>query len=222
MLDIEETDPHFEDGLAHYNAGRFEEAVCEWRALLDDDPQDADKHYTLGCGLDEAGHTDEAIQHYQEAIRLDPNHSQAHYALIQRQYSILYSSHDKAELRKLQDLCRHALTLQPLGPTFEAATLEILSFTEWRIGKRTAAIKTLRRAIEIDPSSIDGYRRLAMMQKATFDLVGSFRTVQAYMQHPDFDPSLCVPCAMCKRRLAGIALGAVGGVLLIWRLRRMR
>lgn len=52
--------------------GKTDEAVVEWRRVLEIDPQNASAHYNLGAALMRKGSTAEGRKHLQEAHAIDP------------------------------------------------------------------------------------------------------------------------------------------------------
>lgn len=61
--------------------GRAEEAIVEYRAVLQRDPELATAHYDLGVLLAKTGRLDDAVFHLRETLRLQANQPVAHYHL---------------------------------------------------------------------------------------------------------------------------------------------
>ena len=82
MTATEAVDERLETAEEHFEAGRFDAALAEWREALRLEPADADVHYNLGPGLYDSGLPNEAAHHWREAIRLRPASFASHYHLI--------------------------------------------------------------------------------------------------------------------------------------------
>jgi len=68
-------------GLAYFNAGRFPEAIGQYKAALELQPAYPAVYNNLGNALGHTGHTSEAIGLYETAIRIEPGFAAAHYNL---------------------------------------------------------------------------------------------------------------------------------------------
>ncbi len=67
----------FKDGLAHLNAGRFEEAETAYRRILTQRPNVPEVHFNLGIVLLRQRKTDEAIAACRAALALRPDYQEA-------------------------------------------------------------------------------------------------------------------------------------------------
>ena len=81
-------DPERDSVFAHNNLGmalaeqnRLDEAIGEFRQVLQIDPLDADGHHNLGNALARQGRLREAVEQFHEALRIRPEHAKAHYDL---------------------------------------------------------------------------------------------------------------------------------------------
>ena len=59
------------------SAGRYEDAIVQFREALRIDPRHASAHCNLGVALKRSGKVDQAVAEYHKAIRLDPRHANA-------------------------------------------------------------------------------------------------------------------------------------------------
>ncbi|NIP84487.1 MAG: tetratricopeptide repeat protein, partial [Planctomycetales bacterium] len=58
----------FQRGLAHYRAGRLDQAITEWQKAVQADPDADIVSVYLGPALVRAGRPAEAIEHYKRAL----------------------------------------------------------------------------------------------------------------------------------------------------------
>jgi Flp pilus assembly protein TadD len=63
---------HTEQGLRHYQSGRYLEARSEFQLAVTDAPRSGEAHYNLGLALFALGETDEAREQFIEAANLAP------------------------------------------------------------------------------------------------------------------------------------------------------
>jgi cytochrome c-type biogenesis protein CcmH/NrfG len=62
---------------ASLNAGRMQEAIAAYQAILKREPDNVDALAHFGLILAMAGHADRAIEHFDRALRVDPNYPEA-------------------------------------------------------------------------------------------------------------------------------------------------
>lgn len=63
---------HYEQAMAHYNAGRFEAALLLFEQAYDEDPTPT-LRYNIAQSHWKLGHTEEAIQNYQQYLTMQPD-----------------------------------------------------------------------------------------------------------------------------------------------------
>jgi protein O-GlcNAc transferase len=68
-------------GVVLAEAGRVEEAMAHWRAVLTAKPGDARVHHNLGVALAQSGKLDEAVASLHQAIHFSPGYAEAHFNL---------------------------------------------------------------------------------------------------------------------------------------------
>jgi superkiller protein 3 len=59
----------------------YEEAIAEYRTVLEMTPDDARAHSNLGNALYQSGKVGEAVDEFRTALKLDPDNPHAHYNL---------------------------------------------------------------------------------------------------------------------------------------------
>jgi predicted TPR repeat methyltransferase len=74
--------------LEHHRTGQLRQAVAEYRAVLESDPENADAHLWLGILTYQAGRPDQAIGLLERAAALRPGDASAWHNLAQAQLSV--------------------------------------------------------------------------------------------------------------------------------------
>jgi tetratricopeptide (TPR) repeat protein len=80
MMQGDPQNPLRHDAVAtlYLDAGRYDEAIAEFRQSLQLNPDSAPTQYNLGFALSARGRREEAIAAFQAALRIDPDYAQAH------------------------------------------------------------------------------------------------------------------------------------------------
>lgn len=136
--------------LTFYRAGRFEDAIAEWRKALELDPGDAAAVSNLGAALHGAGRLGEAAREFARALELDPDNVRAHTNI-----GIALASSGKYD-----EAARHferALELRPGDAQARSAYGGMLVET----GQLDRAMPHLRIALELTPDSPDALNNYA-------------------------------------------------------------
>ncbi len=68
-------DAHYNLGLALIQTGRTTEAIEQYRAVLEINPDHTEAHKKLGDLLLQTGHAVEAAEQYEAALRNDPHYA---------------------------------------------------------------------------------------------------------------------------------------------------
>ncbi|MFH0982197.1 MAG: tetratricopeptide repeat protein [Planctomycetota bacterium] len=72
---------HYDRAVAYGLTGRTDQAIDEYRAVLESMPQNPHAHLGLGTALARRGETDAALEQFYEALRLWPEYAEAHFYL---------------------------------------------------------------------------------------------------------------------------------------------
>ncbi|HET7393245.1 MAG TPA: tetratricopeptide repeat protein, partial [Candidatus Binatia bacterium] len=81
----------FNDGVKHYQAGRFKEAVAAYDRAIKASPDASEAYNNRGLAYHKLGQTGNALKDYDQAVKLNPNFTDAVYnrgnaLLAQKQY----------------------------------------------------------------------------------------------------------------------------------------
>jgi tetratricopeptide (TPR) repeat protein len=69
-------------GMEYYEQGKFDEAIAEFQAAIELEPDNANAHRNLGTAYGEQGKWEKAATAYEQAIRLDPDFGEAYGDLV--------------------------------------------------------------------------------------------------------------------------------------------
>ncbi len=73
---------HVNLGIKYYKQGRLDEAIAEWQAAIELEPDDAKTYRNLGTAYLKQGKYEEAAAAYEKAIELDPDFGEAYGDLV--------------------------------------------------------------------------------------------------------------------------------------------
>jgi Flp pilus assembly protein TadD len=184
-----------ESGYAHNNLGmalaeqnRLDEAIVEFREVLQINPTDADGHHNLGNALARKGRLGEAVEQFHEALRIHPGHAKAHYDLgnaLARQ----------GELDTAVVHFRQALFFAPQDARAHYNLGQILV----RQGKLEEAIQHYRLALRIDPAHVKARYHLAVTLAEQGDFNGAGKEFREVLR---IEPNLAEAHAGLARALS--------------------
>ncbi len=174
-------------GNALANRGRIDEAMAQYRKVLEIKPDHAEAHYNLGNALAKGGRFDEAMAQYRKALEIKPDHAEAHNNLGTAFVRLGRFDEAMAQYRKALEIKpNYAEAHYNLGTAFaglgrfdEAVAqyrkaLEIkpdyaeahnnLGSAFVRLGRFDEAIAHYQRAVEIKPNYAEGHNNLAWLR----------------------------------------------------------
>ena len=140
-------DPHLPrllTGLGNklMNRGDLDDAVTQYRTLLDINPTDARSNYNLGLALVKQNKLEQAVSYFRKAIKADPQHAKAHNNLG----NILVRQN------KSDQALQHFLKALHANPEFVDAHVNIAPILISG-GDPKQALQHLRRALKIQPGN---------------------------------------------------------------------
>ena len=133
-----------QSSVAHYQAGRYQDAISEAKAALAANPNLPEAYNNLAVSYLQVRMFDEGIQAAQEAIRLRPDFSLAknNLAWIQR---------EKANSGK---------TAGPASPSTPAAALLNVSIQHAQAGRFQECVDAARQSVALDPSLAPAFNNM--------------------------------------------------------------
>lgn len=147
-------------GLALYDLKRRDEAIAEFEQVLKDGGLRPEVYGSLGAAYLEAGRVDDAIATLTEGIKLDAARLEPMIALA-RAYRL------KGQLARAEAALTHVKTL--VGPTAVSAADQQIQrdlyleegLLRLKQAQLDAAVRSLRKVVDLDPNYGPGYRYLA-------------------------------------------------------------
>jgi tetratricopeptide (TPR) repeat protein len=162
--------------LAHHQAGRLDEAVRVYQALLARDPDHADALHLLGVAAHQQGDPARAAELIGRAVALRPDVAAFHCNLAEARRAL-------GEPERAAACCRTALHLQPDYP--EAANN--LGLALHALGRAAEAVEQFRRALRLRPGFALAHNNLGNALRDQGDLSGA---ADHFRQALALDPAL--------------------------------
>ncbi|MDH4135137.1 MAG: tetratricopeptide repeat protein [Anaerolineae bacterium] len=145
---------HMDLGLEYYGQGKFDEAIAEFQAAIELEPDDADAHRNLGTAYGEQGKWEEAAAAYEQAIELDPDFGEAYGDLVW----------PYIELGRLSEAIATGEKAIELTPDYAAAHNN-LGVAYDKQGRLEEAIAEYQEATRLDPDDALAHNNLGIAYK---------------------------------------------------------
>jgi tetratricopeptide (TPR) repeat protein len=154
-------------GNALANRGRIDEAMAQYRKVLEIKPDHAEAHYNLGNALAKGGRFDEAMAQYRKALEIKPDHAEAHNNLGTAFVRLGRFDEAMAQYRKALEIKpNYAEAHYNLGTAFAG------------LGRFDEAVAQYRKALEIKPDYAEAHNNLG----SAFVRLGRFDEAIAHYQ----------------------------------------
>jgi Tfp pilus assembly protein PilF len=174
---------HFQLALYYQRSGDFENALLQYRAVLQRDELNAEAHNNLGLLYRGKGLYDEAANEFVRAIAINQRYVKAHNNL-----GVTYLSQRKRDAAASE--FQMALGIDPRN----AEALVNVSIAQKDGGNGDLARASLAHALEIDPHSAEAHYNLALMAEEAGDKALALTHYRAFLQyggnHPDLIPQV--------------------------------
>jgi len=173
----------FEEGMASFNKGEYEEAVTFFKEATELNPTYGEAYLYLGRSYLNLGRWTEAIQPLRTALRLAPEKTRGE--VLNLLVDALFGGGIEA-LKKgdFKSSVGHFKEVIELHPGYEKANIELFralmgfgtqSLSE---GNLEEAVNAFSEAVQLSPSSLNAYLLLAKAFFENGDLMKSIQTVQ--------------------------------------------
>jgi tetratricopeptide (TPR) repeat protein len=155
----------------------FETAIIHFKNAVQAAPKDAEPYYQLGLAYLAEGDGDRAASWLRKATELNPKHTAAQLKLAE----LMATSRAKETVQEAQKRTQDVLALLPE----DTDALNVLAFTELRLGQPESAEAHLEQALRKSPSNLKSSIALAQTRLARKDLPGAEEALkQAVAQSP--------------------------------------
>ena len=210
---LERSDALISEGNRAEDAGKLHEACALYREAVKLAPQSARAHLNLGIALQALGDEAGAVAGYEKALALEPANAYASYNFGKLRYERGAPAEAERLLRQAlrakadfaQARVMLACALDALGkPEAAAAELDLLPAEQRdfgalfihagilrKLGRLDATAGALRRALSLEPASVDARSALFHVLDAQGDAAGAARELEAVLQQrPDWAEAL--------------------------------
>jgi tetratricopeptide (TPR) repeat protein len=143
----------------------YARAVLEFRSAAQAMPYEADTYYQLALAARGSGDFTTAVQALRNAIDLNPKHADAHMVLA----GLMAASGDSDLLKQAETRLRTLIETVPVT----AEMLNILAFTELRMGKTEDAVRNLEQALAKAPQELNSSVMLSLAKLGQEDFAGA-------------------------------------------------
>jgi putative PEP-CTERM system TPR-repeat lipoprotein len=152
-------------GKAQYAKKDYPRAILEFRSAIRIAPSDADAYYQLGLAYSAVNDVGSARLCFTKATKLNPKHVEAQLKLA----ALLLKSPGKDTAEDAESRVKTALGSAPAT----AEGLNMLAFSELRLGKEEDAIGHLRQALNRFPADLDSSVLLMRIKLSKGDIKGA-------------------------------------------------
>jgi Tfp pilus assembly protein PilF len=170
---------HFRLALYHQRSGDFENALLQYRAVLQRDELNAEAHNNLGLLYRDKGLHEEAVREFVRAIAINQRYVKAHNNL-----GVTYLSQRKSDAAAVE--FQTALRIDPRN----VESLVNLSLAQRDTANVDLARGSLTQALEIDPRSAEAHYNLALMADEAGDRALALTHYRAFLQYGNEHPEL--------------------------------
>lgn len=162
---------NFKLALYYHRAGDFENALINYRALLERNELNAEVRNNLGLLYQEKNLLDESVRELQRAISIDPMYAKAHNNLG---VTLLHQGKLDAAMAEF----RVALSIDPKN----AEPMVNMALALKTAGRPDEARDTLRRALELDQMSGPAHYNLALLYEEAGDAAKAIEHFQTFLK----------------------------------------
>ena len=163
---------HFALALYYQRVGDFNNALAQYRTLLEQNDASAEVHNNLGLLYQDRGNADDAFREFRRAIALDPTYVKAHNNLGVAYLRAKQLDAAAAELKI-------ALGIDPRN----IESLVNLALVQKAAGRTAEARDLLRRAVALDPRHAGSHYNLAVVADEGGDIVTAVNHYRAFLRY---------------------------------------
>jgi tetratricopeptide (TPR) repeat protein len=164
-------------GKKEFQKKHYDVAIIYFKNAIDAQPKDAEPYYQLGLAYLASNDVGSAASSFKKATELNPKHTGAQLRLSE----LMAASRSQAMVQEAQKRTEVVLALLP----DDAEALNLLAFTELRLGKPESAEAHLEQVLRKSPGNLRSSVTLAQTRLARHDVAGAEEALkQAVAQAP--------------------------------------
>jgi tetratricopeptide (TPR) repeat protein len=168
---------YLETGKKEFEKKNYGVAILHFKNAAAAQPMDAEPYYQLGLANLAANDINTAGSYFRKATDLNPKHTGAQLRLAE----LMATSGSKEFVEEAQKRTREVLALLP----DDVDALDVLAFTDLRLGKPESAEADLQQALRKSPGHLKSWAALAQVRMARKDVAGAEEALkQASTQAP--------------------------------------
>lgn len=152
-------------GRKEFRKGNYQVAIIQFKNAMAATPKDAEPYYQLGLAYLASKDVNTAASYFHKATELNPKHTGAQLKLAE----LMSTSRDKDMVAEAQKRTKDVLTLLPE----DTDALDVLAFTELRLGQPESAEAHLKEALRKSPNNLRSSIALAETRLARKDVAGA-------------------------------------------------
>jgi tetratricopeptide (TPR) repeat protein len=180
----------FDEGIAYFNRGDFEEAIALFQKAIELDPEYGEAYLYLGRSYLSLGRWFDAITPLRTAFRIAPAETkrEAVNLLLDALLAAGADALKRGDFKSSIGLFKEALELKPESHEVKTQLLgAVMGFGTQSLseGNPTEAINAFTEALQLSPNNIDAYLSLA---KAFFNNGDFFKALQTVQNLLSLDP----------------------------------
>lgn len=166
-----------EKGKKEFQKKNYAIAILHFKNAMQAQPRDAEPYYQLGLAYLASKDLNTAVSYFRKATELNPKHTGAQLKLAE----LMSLSRTKEIVEDAQKRTQEVLALLP----DDIEALNVLAFTELRLGKPESAEAHLEQALRKSPSNLRSSIALAQTRLARKDVAGAEEALkEAVAQSP--------------------------------------
>jgi tetratricopeptide (TPR) repeat protein len=157
-------------GRKEFQQRNYQVAIIHFKNAMEAEPKDAEPYYQLGLAYLASRDFATASSYFHKATELNPRHAGAQMKLAE----LLSTSRTKEMVEESQRRTKGVLALLPE----DSDALDLLAFTELRLGQPASAEEHLEQALRNSPTHLKSSVALAQTRLARKDVAGAEEALQ--------------------------------------------
>jgi tetratricopeptide (TPR) repeat protein len=187
----------FEQGVALFNGGQFEQAAAAFEKVLETDASQAVVWANLAAAYAKLEQNQKALDAYDKAIAIDPENA----GYYQNKGSLLAVTGQSDQARELYE--KAASLSATLNPTDAAINYYNMGVTYINAGQNKEAAESLQKALELDPNHAESHYQLGITLIGLGEIDQAISHFKTYLQLAPDSPNAEVAKALIEQMGGG-------------------